>query len=1168
MTQEPKKIKVQLLGEPKILAAEIMLQMAGEGHVTDQMKLRANDSKEIQVKSGETNIIFELSPPESQMIGGELHTQPKSTADHVIIVLDPTDKNAMDIAEAQIESAKKLFPKASIVLVATKSDEKENWQVTSGQLQTLAQKQKCGFQEASATTGIGCQEIVDVIAKQAATLKVDQNPVTESKILTTPTQGSQHPTPQNIQLSSSKNSDKKELKKKEKQIKKTNKTKTDEVISPKEFAASLRQFSLQYLPDITPAQLKMDPRKKGQRGALDSHIDAQEKLQQFIILDLLRQDNAQDMQRTFDFYLKVLEESIKNNDFQSAATLLGALKSPSILRLRKEEIRLTKVGDRPTVIDAGDNKCIKLNNAQIEFLRDAEMLFDGSNIFENYRKKLDELRSQNKPFVPMTSTIQQVYAQALGGSHTYKEADIDLELSHDKQSARKQIAQARQNTALTTILNDFQPIDKFNSFADARSLDILSRGQDAPPVFKKTHPFHEIAKQPEMASQINSLLQLAQLKTTPKQTVAETTIQPIGNFTIYSDPIEQLMSGWKQSTTEEQQPYTTKEFDDIATALIFRMPAQDIIDSLAAIRARVQSEDGHLYLATPDDQLNFISQTMMLISSIAKIVPDAFAECKFDALTRDKEPEEYARILNKIPDVIKATAHKIQPIEMTVSQTPLIIDAYLNTKVIHKPETARAVAQDLFRNNLKLMTQIQPEEWVNQNWTRGKSPHIMEMANSFNSLNAMVRQDILFAHSEKHQDRIFRFYIEVLDQALANHDYLSAYAIGASLQDSTISRLTYLGDDKRTAEVMEKFKILSNPNENKKAYNTALMSLENTAHVPNIPFLLQIFTFIDDGNKDTVTIGGLDHTNLDKIGLDGREISRFQKQQAMAQAYLAALPTNKPILTTDIPKRITKPYLDTEEAEKQSFAIKPRGTDTSPTFSQERIDLLQRTIPSMVRLKDALAIHINTTVRGCENINQDPLFKEAKSKEKDLEFIHKINSQGEIELSFKSLTLSHLKTLQGSHFAQLLAKDLKNNGYSISDTDIQAGKIILQGTDVVKFLTAAGVTKADIDLAYKGKGFDPSILNKPPMTPSTLAPTVESEADDEEADELFSVKESDLRQTIDVQPVGVTHTIAPEEEQNPSEEEEAKTEAKIEGRPRRGDDVSRQPPRPNADILP
>lgn len=645
-------------------------------------------------------------------------------------------------------------------------------------------------------------------------------------------------------------------------------------------------------------------------------------------------------------------------------------------------------------------------------------------------------------------------------------------------------------------------------------------------------------------------------------------VKPIGNFTIYSDPIEQLMSGWKQSTTGEQQPYTTKEFDDIATALIFRMPAQDIIDSLAAIRARVQSEDGHLYLATPDDQLNFISQTMMLISSIAKIVPDAFAECKFDALTRDKEPEEYARILNKIPDVIKATAHKIQPIEMTVSQTPLIIDAYLNTKVIHKPETARAVAQDLFRNNLKLMTQIQPEEWVNQNWTRGKSPHIMEMANSFNSLNAMVRQDILFAHSEKHQDRIFRFYIEVLDQALANHDYLSAYAIGASLQDSTISRLTYLGDDKRTAEVMEKFKILSNPNENKKAYNTALMSLENTAHVPNIPFLLQIFTFIDDGNKDKVTIGGLDHTNLDKIGLDGREISRFQKQQAMAQAYLAALPTNKPILTTDIPKRITKPYLDTEEAEKQSFAIKPRGTDTSPTFSQERIDLLQRTIPSMVRLKDALAIHINTTVRGCENINQDPLFKEAKSKEKDLEFIHKINSQGEIELSFKSLTLSHLKTLQGSHFAQLLAKDLKNNGYSISDTDIQAGKIILQGTDVVKFLTAAGVTKADIDLAYKGKGFDPSILNKPPMTPSTLAPTVESEADDEEADELFSVKESDLRQTIDVQPVGVTHILDLEEEQNPSEEEEAKAETRIEGRPRRGDDVSRQPPRPNADILP
>ncbi|MCS5707742.1 hypothetical protein CC99x_002360 [Candidatus Berkiella cookevillensis] len=976
-----------------------------------------------------------------------------------------------------------------------------------------------------------------------------------------------------------------------KKLKKIGQITTGEVVTPEEFAASLRQFSLQYLPEMTPEQLQMDQRKKGQRGALDSHIDAQEKLKQFVVLDLLRQENPKNMQKTFDFYLKVLEESIKNNDFQSAATLLGALKSPSILRLRKEEIILAKVGEPPKVIDAGDNKCIKLNNEQIELLCDAELLFSGSNIFENYRKKLNELRAQDKPFVPMTSTIQQVYAQALGGSKTYKEADIDSDLSRDKESARKQIAEAKQDTALITILNDFQVIDKFDSFSDKRSSDILPRGQDAPLVFKETRPFHKTAKQPEMVSQMNSLFQIQKLKKTQIQNSSDQSskkttrieknsatpiseisllVKPIGNFAIYSDPIEQLMSGWKQSTAAEQQPYTTKEFDDIATALIFKMPAQEIIDRLAAIRTRAQAEDGHLQLTTADDQLNFISQTMMLIGSIAKIYPDAFTECKFDALTRNSNLSEHA-----IHAVIKASTHKIQPIEMTVIPNPLTIDDYLSTKVIDKPETARAMAQDLFRSNLKLMTQIQPQEWINQNWTRGKSPNISAMADCFNGLEAMVRQDILFARSEKHQDRIFRFYIEVLDQALANHDYLSAYAIGASLQHTSISRLTYLGNDKRSTEVLEKFRILSNPTENKKAYNTELMSLGNTAYVPNISFLLQTFTFIDDGNPDNLKIGDSEYTNLIKISMDGREINNFQKQQAAAQAYLATLPANKPILTTDVSTRITNPYLDAEEAEKQSLAVKPRGEGAQPTFSQERIDLLQSSIPSMATVKKALTDHISKRIQECENINQAPEFIEAKSKGKHLKFSHKINSQGEIELSFEALTLSHLKTIQGGHFSKLFAKELKDEGYSISDADLQAGKVILKGTDVVKFLNAAGVTAADITLAYEGKGFDPSILSKPPMTHSTGASTaaLESIAQEEleqeidnDADELFSVKKSDLGVTIDVPSI---ETIFPsEEEEAPTEEEEAKAETKIEGRPRRGDDVSRQPPRPNTDILP
>lgn len=298
-----------------------------------------------------------------------------------------------------------------------------------------------------------------------------------------------------------------------KKIKKTDQITTGEVVRPEKFAASLRQFSLQYLPDITAEQLKMDPRKKGQRGALDSHIAAQEKLQQFIVLDILRQENTTDMQKTFNFYLKVLKESIKNKDFQSAATVLGALKSPPVLRLRKKELRLRKIGQPPEVIEAGANKCIKLNKEQIKFLSNAEILFDGSNIFENYRKIASALREKNKPFVPMTSTLQQVYAQALGGSASFKEADIDIEFSQDKASATTQIAQAKHNTLLTALLNDFQSNNEFVTFADSRSIDILPRGKDAS-AFEHTRPIHKTVEQSEIALQINHLLQIQKLKKT------------------------------------------------------------------------------------------------------------------------------------------------------------------------------------------------------------------------------------------------------------------------------------------------------------------------------------------------------------------------------------------------------------------------------------------------------------------------------------------------------------------------------------------------------------------------------------------------------------------------------------------------------------------------------
>ncbi|KAI9323266.1 ras guanine nucleotide exchange factor domain-containing protein [Dichotomocladium elegans] len=218
---------------------------------------------------------------------------------------------------------------------------------------------------------------------------------------------------------------------------------------------------------------------------------------------------------------------------------------------------------------------------------------------------------------------------------------------------------------------------------------------------------------------------------------------------------------------------------------------------------------------------------------------------------------------------------------------PIIPRKLTNFKLldINPLETAR----QLTLMDFGLYCMIRPSECLNKGWSspdKTKSPHIRHYIEYNNQLTAWVSDSVLSQNETKKRANIIKYWVQVAERCREMNNFNTSMAILSAFDSSAIGRLyrTWEVVGSKSRASLNGLRKVFGANRNFAEYRTLIHSV----NPPCIPFLgvyLQDMTFIQDGNPDTVMVGGRNLINFGKMAKIGGVIRDIEQYQNVAYPF-------------------------------------------------------------------------------------------------------------------------------------------------------------------------------------------------------------------------------------------------------------------------------------------
>lgn len=236
------------------------------------------------------------------------------------------------------------------------------------------------------------------------------------------------------------------------------------------------------------------------------------------------------------------------------------------------------------------------------------------------------------------------------------------------------------------------------------------------------------------------------------------------------------------------------------------------------------------------------------------------------------------------------------------------INYFLHTTLADKSSGKIRQQAVFFAKDLKqIQAEMIGDMTLKKAWDiRGVNP----LTTSFNNLSDMVMTDILSAKNEKHQKRIFEFYVRVINESIKLGDYQSAYAVYSGLENHAVNRLEYLKDQPDVVtRMLEKAEKLFSPSKGYATYraNKDIRTNKNSDIIP----LMNVMAM------DVEKISQIDiiNPNTNKLRSDGLEGLGISVVNNILNPLLALTKQTVKPLTTNIRSKMTEPVLTSDAAD-------------------------------------------------------------------------------------------------------------------------------------------------------------------------------------------------------------------------------------------------------------
>ncbi|MBS0289078.1 MAG: hypothetical protein JSS07_03440 [Proteobacteria bacterium] len=159
-----------------------------------------------------------------------------------------------------------------------------------------------------------------------------------------------------------------------------------------------------------------------------------------------------------------------------------------------------------------------------------------------------------------------------------------------------------------------------------------------------------------------------------------------------------------------------------------------------------------------------------------------------------------------------------------------------------------AFAKALKEHNIARLKTLKIEDFARAHKDK-YGPNLQLMANDVKVIPHKVRDEILLATSKAEQQKIFNYYLQVIDESVKIQDLASAYLIFQGLTLPPIgNRLNYLSEGKQNEELLSQFNELFDPEKNFKNLRDHMQSIKGI-RIPVLPILFRDITLINEGNQ-------------------------------------------------------------------------------------------------------------------------------------------------------------------------------------------------------------------------------------------------------------------------------------------------------------------------------
>jgi len=243
-------------------------------------------------------------------------------------------------------------------------------------------------------------------------------------------------------------------------------------------------------------------------------------------------------------------------------------------------------------------------------------------------------------------------------------------------------------------------------------------------------------------------------------------------------------------------------------------------------------------------------------------------------------------IKRKLDPTMKRYTHVQQTLSMNLQHMTCASDP-----LEQEPSTSKSlcdfdpmeIAGQLTLMEYKFLRCIHPKEYLNKAWSSPAkaemAPNILNMIHRSNSIPLSFATLVLGDKSPRERGLLLRHLIHIAQKCRELNNFNAVMEITAGLQLSSIFRLkrTWETVSKRDMALLQELQELMNPSSNWRRFRTEL-KLCNPPCVPYLGMFLTDLTYVEDGNKNTVTVGTLkDHHRASLSSSDSGRADKVDK---------------------------------------------------------------------------------------------------------------------------------------------------------------------------------------------------------------------------------------------------------------------------------------------------